>query len=88
MRNGVEGKVRLVAMLVKDIGIPSVFALVLLGVIIGYIPSPLSQMARTLEDHAKADDQRTELIRQLCVNQAVATNISAMGCYRGRDVGK
>jgi len=82
--NGLPGWIKAVAI----VGMPSVVALILLGALLGIVPSPLQSiaaLARSLSEHAalsiEIDQRQIQLLRQICRNTA-KTEFSNDACNR------
>lgn len=60
--------------LIRDIGLPAVFALMLLLAFLGWVPSPLLsshvRIEAKLDTHVRTDNTRTYLLRRICQNSA------------------
>jgi len=57
--------------LIKENGFSTVVALILLGALLGWIPSPLQRLEAKLSTHSATDGTRTYLLRQICQNLAI-----------------
>ena len=73
---------------ISTLGFPIVVALVLLGMFIGYIPSPISETRDYMKYHVMTDAERTAIIRAMCIHQAQAFNKSTDDCLNGRSYGR
>jgi hypothetical protein len=51
-------------------GLPTFFALVMLGMMIGWVPSPIASTYILLVQHVKTDETNSELLRLICVHTA------------------
>ena len=66
---------------IAQVGFPIVVALLLLGALLGVIPSTFTDLARTLRAHASGDLERIGLLRQICYNTA-RTDKQKVRCLR------
>jgi hypothetical protein len=70
------------AQLMRDFGFPIVVALVLLGMLTGYVASPISRSEEMLKTHMVGEGDRTRIIRIMCRHQAMAQNMNPDDCDR------
>jgi hypothetical protein len=62
------------------IGFPILVAAVLLGMLTGYVTSPISRTATALENHVRDDQVRTRIMRVMCRHGAAAMRQNADDC--------
>ncbi len=78
--NGLPGWAQIVSVL----GFPIVVAMILLGVFVGYVPSPLlagvSDLQSQMRSHTSAEWERVRMLRVLCRHQAIAFKQNADDC--------
>lgn len=58
--------------------------MILLGMLTGYVPNPISRTEAMVEKHMLSEGERTSLIRTLCYHQAVANHQPVEDCLNGR----
>ena len=65
---------------ISTLGFPIVVALILLGMMTGYIGSPITRTADALDRHMNGEETRTRLIRTMCIHSALALKQSVQDC--------
>lgn len=60
------------AKLISTLGFPIVVAMLLLGMLTGYVSSPITRSEAMLEKHIAGEWERTRLIRVMCRHQSIA----------------
>ena len=63
--------------ILKDHGFGAVIAMILLGAILGFIPSPLTRLSA----HMERDHQRDAIMLALCINSAGADRVATNRCW-------
>ena len=74
--------------IIMYIGYPAFITLVFLGIFVGYIPSPITEvkasvtdLTKELEGHSTLDGDRIRILRSICRNTA-NTEIAKLECDR------
>ena len=76
--NGLPGWAQVISVL----GFPIVVALILLGMLTGVVPSPITRTQILIEQHMIGDGDRTRILRTMCRHQAVSLKQDLDDCYR------
>ena len=63
--------------ILKDHGFGAVIATILLGAILGVIPSPLTRLSA----HMERDQQRDAIMLALCINAAAQDRVAENRCW-------
>lgn len=75
--NGLPSWVRAIA----TVGVPAAIAFFLLGVLVGIIPSPVTETAAMVQRHVEHGETQTRLLRAIC-RQGAKTDFAATECER------
>lgn len=67
---------------VSTLGFPIVVALILLGMMTGYVPSPITQTAAAMQQHVRNEEGRSKILRVMCRHQAFALKQNPDDCDR------